>query len=139
MNLRFVLNLIGIKYSTFTKWIKYYCFYLFVVGLFYLLIYVLQGCVYILDSHTVLLKDPQSVLGRLSEKSSGQMAQKFSFSKVSNHVKLKIFLLSERDLAQAKFLLNCIIMNYMCILHLGNLDLWRVYPFLKGGTQNSGL
>lgn len=54
---------------------------------------------YILDSHTVLLKDPQSVLGRLSEKSSGQMAQKFSFSKVSNHVKLKIFLLSERDLA----------------------------------------
>ncbi|KAL2769582.1 kinesin-like protein KIF20B isoform 2 [Daubentonia madagascariensis] len=41
-----------------------------------------ESCVHILDSQTVLLKDPQSILGRLSEKSSGQMAQKFSFSKV---------------------------------------------------------
>nr|XP_055190415.1 kinesin-like protein KIF20B isoform X3 [Nyctereutes procyonoides] len=41
-----------------------------------------EGCVYMLDSQTVLLKDPQSILGRLSEKSSGQMAQKFTFSKV---------------------------------------------------------
>ncbi|XP_073934892.1 kinesin-like protein KIF20B isoform X2 [Castor canadensis] len=41
-----------------------------------------EGCVHVLDSQTVLLKDPQSILGRLSEKSSGQMAQKFSFSKV---------------------------------------------------------
>ncbi|XP_045423818.1 kinesin-like protein KIF20B isoform X2 [Lemur catta] len=41
-----------------------------------------EGCVHILDSQTVLLKDPQSILSRLSEKSSGQMAQKFSFSKV---------------------------------------------------------
>ncbi|XP_044096014.1 kinesin-like protein KIF20B isoform X3 [Neovison vison] len=41
-----------------------------------------EGCVYMLDSQTILLKDPQSVLGRLSEKNSGQMAQKFSFSKV---------------------------------------------------------
>nr|XP_045009556.1 kinesin-like protein KIF20B isoform X2 [Jaculus jaculus] len=41
-----------------------------------------EGCVHVLDSQTVVLKDPQSVLGRLSEKSSGQMAQKFSFSKV---------------------------------------------------------
>ncbi|XP_062070434.1 kinesin-like protein KIF20B isoform X2 [Lepus europaeus] len=41
-----------------------------------------EGCVHILDSQTVLLKDPQSILGRLSEKSSGQLAQKFSFSKV---------------------------------------------------------
>ncbi|XP_039080671.1 kinesin-like protein KIF20B isoform X2 [Hyaena hyaena] len=41
-----------------------------------------EGCVYVLDSQTILLKDPQSVVGRLSEKSSGQMAQKFSFSKV---------------------------------------------------------
>ncbi|XP_037661050.1 kinesin-like protein KIF20B isoform X3 [Choloepus didactylus] len=41
-----------------------------------------EGCIYILDSQTVLLKDPQSILGRLSEKSSGQTAQKFSFSKV---------------------------------------------------------
>uniref|UniRef100_A0A8D2AQA3 Kinesin family member 20B n=1 Tax=Sciurus vulgaris TaxID=55149 RepID=A0A8D2AQA3_SCIVU len=40
------------------------------------------GCVHVLDSQTILLKDPQSILGRLSEKSSGQMAQKFSFSKV---------------------------------------------------------
>lgn len=46
---------------------------------------------YILDSQTVVLKDPQSILGRLSEKSSGQMAQTFSFSKVGTHVKLKIF------------------------------------------------
>ncbi|XP_011803247.1 PREDICTED: kinesin-like protein KIF20B isoform X2 [Colobus angolensis palliatus] len=41
-----------------------------------------EGCVHILDSQTVLLKEPQCILGRLSEKSSGQMAQKFSFSKV---------------------------------------------------------
>nr|XP_010969534.1 kinesin-like protein KIF20B isoform X2 [Camelus bactrianus] len=41
-----------------------------------------KGCVYILDSQTVVLKDPQSIIGRLSEKSSGQMAQTFSFSKV---------------------------------------------------------
>nr|XP_020750177.1 kinesin-like protein KIF20B [Odocoileus virginianus texanus] len=41
-----------------------------------------EGCVYILDSQTVVLKEPQCTLGRLSEKSSGQMAQKFSFSKV---------------------------------------------------------
>ncbi|XP_076981496.1 kinesin-like protein KIF20B isoform X2 [Tamandua tetradactyla] len=41
-----------------------------------------EGCIYIQDSQTVLLKDPLSTLGRLSEKSTGQMAQKFSFSKV---------------------------------------------------------
>ncbi|XP_055977045.1 kinesin-like protein KIF20B [Sorex fumeus] len=41
-----------------------------------------QGCVYSLDSQTIMLKDPQSIPGRLSEKSSTQMAQKFSFSKV---------------------------------------------------------
>ncbi|XP_022425081.1 kinesin-like protein KIF20B isoform X2 [Delphinapterus leucas] len=41
-----------------------------------------EGCVYILDSQTIVLKDPQSILGRLSEKSSGQMAQTFSFSRV---------------------------------------------------------
>ncbi|XP_049711211.1 kinesin-like protein KIF20B isoform X2 [Elephas maximus indicus] len=41
-----------------------------------------EGCVCILDSQTVLLKDPQSIIGQSSEKSSGQMAQKFSFSKV---------------------------------------------------------
>ncbi|XP_016283509.1 kinesin-like protein KIF20B isoform X1 [Monodelphis domestica] len=41
-----------------------------------------QGCIYVQDSTTVLLKDPQSLAGRLSEKCCGQMAQKFSFSKV---------------------------------------------------------
>ncbi|XP_036294415.1 kinesin-like protein KIF20B isoform X9 [Pipistrellus kuhlii] len=41
-----------------------------------------EGCVDMLDSQTVLLKDPLSILARLSEKSSGQVAQKFSFSKV---------------------------------------------------------
>ncbi|XP_074151924.1 kinesin-like protein KIF20B isoform X2 [Sminthopsis crassicaudata] len=41
-----------------------------------------QGCIYIQDSNTILLKDPQSLAGRLSEKCCGQMAQKFSFSKV---------------------------------------------------------
>ncbi|XP_037587844.1 kinesin-like protein KIF20B [Cebus imitator] len=41
-----------------------------------------EGCVHILDSQTVVLKEPQNILGRLSEKNSGQMAQKFSFSKV---------------------------------------------------------
>uniref|UniRef100_H0V0J3 Kinesin family member 20B n=1 Tax=Cavia porcellus TaxID=10141 RepID=H0V0J3_CAVPO len=41
-----------------------------------------EGCVHVVDSQTVLLKDPQGTLGQLSEKSSGQMAQKFTFSKV---------------------------------------------------------
>ncbi|XP_072481116.1 kinesin-like protein KIF20B isoform X2 [Notamacropus eugenii] len=41
-----------------------------------------QGCIYVQDSNTILLKDLQSLAGRLSEKSSGQIAQKFSFSKV---------------------------------------------------------
>ncbi|XP_029392280.1 kinesin-like protein KIF20B [Mus pahari] len=41
-----------------------------------------EGCVQVLDSQTVLLKDPQSILGHSSEKSSGQVAQKFCFSKV---------------------------------------------------------
>ncbi|XP_036593181.1 kinesin-like protein KIF20B [Trichosurus vulpecula] len=41
-----------------------------------------QSCIYVQDSNTVLLKDPQSLAGRLSEKCCGQMAQKFSFSKV---------------------------------------------------------
>ncbi|XP_012787938.2 kinesin-like protein KIF20B [Sorex araneus] len=41
-----------------------------------------QGCVYSLDSRTIMLKDPQSIPGRLSEKSSTQLVQKFSFSKV---------------------------------------------------------
>ncbi|XP_015983426.2 kinesin-like protein KIF20B isoform X3 [Rousettus aegyptiacus] len=41
-----------------------------------------EGCVYMMDSQTVLLKDPQSIVARLSEKSSGQMVPKFSFSKV---------------------------------------------------------
>ncbi|KAJ8789292.1 hypothetical protein J1605_021819 [Eschrichtius robustus] len=49
-----------------------------------------QGCVYILDSQTVVLKDPQSILGRLSEKSSGQMAQTFSFSKVGTEENIGI-------------------------------------------------
>lgn len=39
----------------------------------------------VLDSQSVLLKDPQSILGHLSEKSSGQVAQKFSFSKVRKY------------------------------------------------------
>ncbi|XP_045710570.1 kinesin-like protein KIF20B isoform X5 [Phyllostomus hastatus] len=41
-----------------------------------------EGCVNMLDSQTVVLKDPQSTLARLSEKSSGLIVQKFSFSKV---------------------------------------------------------
>ncbi|EHB02956.1 Kinesin-like protein KIF20B [Heterocephalus glaber] len=44
-----------------------------------------EGCVHVVDSQTVLLKDPQITVGRLSEKSSGQMAQKFTFSKVAMH------------------------------------------------------
>ncbi|XP_028916356.1 kinesin-like protein KIF20B isoform X2 [Ornithorhynchus anatinus] len=40
-----------------------------------------QSCVIILDSTSIALKDPRNVMGRPSEK-SGQMAQKFSFSKV---------------------------------------------------------
>ncbi|ELW66694.1 Kinesin-like protein KIF20B [Tupaia chinensis] len=49
-----------------------------------------EGCVHILDSQTVLLKDPQSILGRLSEKSCGQMAQKFSFSKERLYTKMNL-------------------------------------------------
>ncbi|KAF6109371.1 kinesin family member 20B [Phyllostomus discolor] len=41
-----------------------------------------EGCVNMLDSQTVVLKDPQCTLARLSEKSSGLIVQKFSFSKV---------------------------------------------------------
>lgn len=41
-----------------------------------------EGCVNMLDSQTVMLKDPQSTVARLSEKSSGLIVQKFSFSKV---------------------------------------------------------
>ncbi|EPY82017.1 M-phase phosphoprotein 1-like protein [Camelus ferus] len=49
-----------------------------------------KGCVYILDSQTVVLKDPQSIIGRLSEKSSGQMAQTFSFSKAGTEENIGI-------------------------------------------------
>ncbi|XP_006880468.1 PREDICTED: kinesin-like protein KIF20B [Elephantulus edwardii] len=41
-----------------------------------------EGCVCILDSQSILLKDPQSSTGQSNEKNSGQMVQKFSFSKV---------------------------------------------------------
>ncbi|XP_034343824.1 kinesin-like protein KIF20B isoform X2 [Arvicanthis niloticus] len=56
-----------------------------------------EGCVQVLDSQTVLLKDPQSILGPLSEKSSGQVAQKFSFSRVFGP-----------ETSQKEFFLGCI-------------------------------
>ncbi|XP_028629322.1 kinesin-like protein KIF20B isoform X2 [Grammomys surdaster] len=56
-----------------------------------------EGCVQVLDSQTVLLKDPQSILGLLSEKSSGQVAQKFSFSRVFGP-----------ETSQKEFFLGCI-------------------------------
>lgn len=56
-----------------------------------------EGCVQVLDSQTVLLKDPQSILGQLSEKSSGHMAQKFSFSRVFGP-----------ETSQKEFFLGCI-------------------------------
>ncbi|NXV18560.1 KI20B protein, partial [Cepphus grylle] len=42
----------------------------------------LQGCVSLEDSTSIILKAPKTSLSRLSEKSAGQMMQKFTFSQV---------------------------------------------------------
>ncbi|NXT48115.1 KI20B protein, partial [Pluvianellus socialis] len=42
----------------------------------------LQGCVFLEDSTSIILKTPKTSLSRLSEKSTGQMMQKFTFSRV---------------------------------------------------------
>ncbi|XP_075390248.1 kinesin-like protein KIF20B isoform X2 [Tenrec ecaudatus] len=41
-----------------------------------------EGCLCVLDSQTILLKDPQNIFSQSTEKSFGQMTQKFSFTKV---------------------------------------------------------
>ncbi|KAM9379694.1 LOW QUALITY PROTEIN: kinesin-like protein KIF20B [Phaethornis superciliosus] len=41
-----------------------------------------QGCILIEDSRSIILKPPKTSLSRLSEKTAGQMIQKFSFSRV---------------------------------------------------------
>ncbi|XP_040437228.1 kinesin-like protein KIF20B [Falco naumanni] len=41
-----------------------------------------QGCISLEDSRSVILKPPKNSLSRLSEKTSGQMMQKFTFSRV---------------------------------------------------------
>ncbi|NXY67046.1 KI20B protein, partial [Glareola pratincola] len=42
----------------------------------------LQGCVSLEDSTSIILKAPKTSLSRLSEKTAGQMMQKFTFSRV---------------------------------------------------------
>ncbi|NXJ38805.1 KI20B protein, partial [Ciconia maguari] len=42
----------------------------------------LQDCVSLEDSTSIILKPPKNSLGRLSEKTAGQMIQKFTFSRV---------------------------------------------------------
>ncbi|XP_071604838.1 kinesin-like protein KIF20B [Heliangelus exortis] len=41
-----------------------------------------QGCILVEDSRSIILKPPKNSLSRLSEKTAGQMIQKFSFSRV---------------------------------------------------------
>ncbi|EDL41761.1 mCG21937 [Mus musculus] len=80
-----------------------------------------EGCVQVLDSQSVLLKDPQSILGHLSEKSSGQVAQKFSFSKVFGP-----------ETSQKEFFLGCIMQPVKDLLE-GHSRLIFTY-----GLTNSG-
>ncbi|XP_051475180.1 kinesin-like protein KIF20B isoform X2 [Apus apus] len=44
--------------------------------------YELQDCISLEDSKSIILKPPQNSLGRLSERTAGQMMQKFTFSQV---------------------------------------------------------
>ncbi|XP_057164411.1 kinesin-like protein KIF20B isoform X6 [Ursus arctos] len=94
-----------------------------------------EGCVSMLDSQTILLKDPQSILGRLSEKSSGQMAQKFSFSKVFGP-----------ETTQKEFFLGCIMQPVKDLLKgqsrliftYGLTNSGKTYTF-QGTEENIGI
>ncbi|KAM6186106.1 kinesin-like protein KIF20B [Rhynchocyon petersi] len=80
-----------------------------------------EGCVCIVDSQTVLLKDPQSIIGQSSEKNSGQMVQKFHFSKVFGP-----------ETTQKEFFLGCL-MQLVKDLFKGQSRLIFTY-----GVTNSG-
>uniref|UniRef100_A0A8C8W0X1 Kinesin motor domain-containing protein n=1 Tax=Peromyscus maniculatus bairdii TaxID=230844 RepID=A0A8C8W0X1_PERMB len=94
-----------------------------------------EGCVQVLDSQTVLLKDPQSILGQLSEKSSGQVAQKFSFSKVFGP-----------ETSQKDFFLGCIMQpvkdllkgHSRLIFTYGLTNSGKTYTF-QGTEENIGI
>ncbi|XP_034518822.1 kinesin-like protein KIF20B isoform X5 [Ailuropoda melanoleuca] len=94
-----------------------------------------EGCVSMLDSQTILLKDPQSILGRLSEKSSGQMVQKFSFSKVFGP-----------ETTQKEFFLGCIMQpvkdllkgHSRLIFTYGLTNSGKTYTF-QGTEENIGI
>ncbi|XP_021007802.1 kinesin-like protein KIF20B isoform X2 [Mus caroli] len=94
-----------------------------------------EGCVQVLDSQSVLLKDPQSILGHLSEKSSGQVAQKFSFSKVFGP-----------ETSQKEFFLGCIMQpvkdllkgHSRLIFTYGLTNSGKTYTF-QGTEENIGI
>ncbi|XP_021080598.1 kinesin-like protein KIF20B isoform X3 [Mesocricetus auratus] len=94
-----------------------------------------EGCVQVLDSQSVLLKDPQSILGQLSEKNSGQMAQKFSFSKVFGP-----------ETSQKDFFLGCIMQpvkdllkgHSRLIFTYGLTNSGKTYTF-QGTEENIGI
>ncbi|XP_031246011.1 kinesin-like protein KIF20B isoform X2 [Mastomys coucha] len=94
-----------------------------------------EGCIQVLDSQTVLLKDPQSILGHLSEKSSGQMAQKFSFSRVFGP-----------ETSQKEFFLGCIMQpvkdllkgHSRLIFTYGLTNSGKTYTF-QGTEENIGI
>ncbi|XP_052042759.1 kinesin-like protein KIF20B isoform X2 [Apodemus sylvaticus] len=94
-----------------------------------------EGCVQVLDSQTILLKDPQCILGHLSEKSSGQMAQKFSFSRVFGP-----------ETSQKEFFLGCIMQPVKDLLQghsrliftYGLTNSGKTYTF-QGTEENIGI
>ncbi|KAB1271143.1 Kinesin-like protein KIF20B [Camelus dromedarius] len=100
-----------------------------------------KGCVYILDSQTVVLKDPQSIIGRLSEKSSGQMAQTFSFSKAG--LKFQVF---GPETTQKEFFQGCILQPVKDLLKgqsrliftYGLTNSGKTYTF-QGTEENIGI
>ncbi|XP_021108686.1 kinesin-like protein KIF20B isoform X2 [Heterocephalus glaber] len=94
-----------------------------------------EGCVHVVDSQTVLLKDPQITVGRLSEKSSGQMAQKFTFSKVFGP-----------EASQKEFFQGCILQPVKDVLNgqsrliftYGLTNSGKTYTF-QGTEENIGI
>ncbi|CAO2585274.1 Kinesin-like protein KIF20B [Lemmus lemmus] len=93
-----------------------------------------EGCVQVLDSQNVLLKDPQSILGQLSEKTA-QMAQKFSFSRVFGP-----------ETSQKEFFLGCIMQpvkdllkgHSRLIFTYGLTNSGKTYTF-QGTEENIGI
>ncbi|KAH0521304.1 Kinesin-like protein KIF20B [Microtus ochrogaster] len=94
-----------------------------------------EGCVQVLDSQNVLLKDPQSILGQLNEKGSAQMAQKFSFSRVFGP-----------ETSQKEFFLGCIMQpvkdllkgHSRLIFTYGLTNSGKTYTF-QGTEENIGI